>query len=63
MMNIELKPCPFCGSDNVKINYPVYYSGEVCNVQCYDCNCTTAAFYSPEKASEAWNRREGDEKQ
>lgn len=28
---VELKPCPFCGSNNVRLNYPFYYSNELCH--------------------------------
>ena len=57
---MELKPCPFCGSDNVEIHIP-YMISDMYMVQCYDCNCNTAIFETPEKAAEAWNRRAENE--
>lgn len=55
---MKLRNCPFCGSDNVKINYPYSYAeSSVSCVQCYGCGCTTAVFDSEDKAIEAWNQR------
>lgn len=57
-VKIILRKCPFCGSDDVKINYPYSYLGSsVSCVQCYGCGCTTAVFDSEDKTIEAWNRR------
>ena len=56
----ELKPCPFCGSNNVKIHIP-YFAADCYMVQCYDCNCNTAVYESAENAAEAWNRRAKNE--
>ena len=64
-MSIELKPCPFCGSENVKIYS--YSDGGIC-VKCLDCYCQTQTrcdynIVEAEKQSayetvvEAWNRR------
>lgn len=57
----KLKPCPFCGSQNVKkITAPLR------GTQMFICNgcgadvCFYGAEYEP-KASAAWNRRGGDE--
>lgn len=52
----DLKPCPFCGKNKVKIDYP-YFPDTYCWVRCYECYCTTSAFKTPEEAVEAWNRR------
>ena len=52
----ELKPCPFCGTNQVKIHYP-YFSDTLCYIRCYECNCITALYTKPELAAEAWNRR------
>lgn len=59
---IELKPCPFCGSKWVQaryINHPfdvhhVYggYRGE-----CADCGVTTKAYKTRAEAVAAWNMR------
>jgi Lar family restriction alleviation protein len=53
---MELKPCPFCGSNKVKIHMP-YFTSDCYMVQCYGCNCNTAVFDNADKAAEAWNRR------
>ena len=57
---IVLRKCPFCGSGNVKINYP-YSGSSVSCVQCYSCGCTTALFDAEDKSIEAWNMRCDDE--
>ena len=65
MNNIELKPCPFCGSKDVKIYS--YSDGGIC-VKCLDCYCQTQTcsdynIVGAKKQSayetvvEAWNRR------
>ena len=66
---MELKPCPFCGSRDVKVY--AYQDGGIC-VKCLDCYCQTqpsndfcisdAKKYKSafEKSVEAWNRRVTD---
>ena len=69
-MTSELKPCPFCGSDNVFVQCMVYmlegYKRHY--VECYDCgadvgviknpNGTFGAFYeTKQQAIDAWNQR------
>lgn len=65
---IELKPCPFCGGENVKIFS--FYDGGIC-VKCLDCRCQTEGECdctisdamnqsAYEKVVSAWNRRVGD---
>ena len=64
----ELKPCPFCGSKNIRINaYGFGYYG----IECLGCGVETARYKNiskylegslpiekkAEKAIEAWNRR------
>jgi Lar family restriction alleviation protein len=61
-MNKELKPCPFCGGDNIKV-----LGGKIGKhdtnffVVCKDCSATSGT--DPEKTNviEAWNRRVTDE--
>lgn len=56
-MDKQLKPCPFCGSKNVKVHgYDKFW------VECEECNCegpspSTGVFYDEESAIAAWNRR------
>ena len=53
----ELKPCPFCGSVEVKVHIP-YFTDDCYMVQCYGCNCNTAIYMTANQAVEAWNRRD-----
>ncbi|MEG1825442.1 MAG: Lar family restriction alleviation protein [Cloacibacillus sp.] len=63
------KPCPFCGSDDIRImiegslNYGARY---VCKAWCWNCHAGFKFVEPSEKqaqqrAFEAWNRRTGDE--
>ena len=52
----KLKPCPFCGSDNVlviksDILNPSWY------VRCKDCKVMSTFYKTREKAVDHWNRR------
>ena len=50
----ELKPCPFCGSTNVKI----MTNGEGWWVECLKCGAMSGiGEYSDDEAIETWNRR------
>ena len=59
---IELKPCPFCGSEKVQYGntYLVWNSWYI---RCCSCGCRTDALYESadysvkEKLAEAWNER------
>ena len=62
----ELKPCPFCGSNQVKIF--AFQDGGVC-VKCLSCLCQTQTYSDGciadarkksafEKVVEKWNRRD-----
>lgn len=64
-MSEKLKPCPFCGSERVKVF--AYSDGGIC-VMCLDCHCQTQAISDQtiaqcernnalEKVVKAWNRR------
>lgn len=51
----ELKPCPFCGSENVRDSCDCGYFW----VECVDCGCSgPRSFENYEWAIEKWNRRE-----
>ena len=56
---MELKPCPFCGSNKVVIRWNFRY--EVYEVNCVGCNCTLTHWYEcADEAINAWNRRHDD---
>ena len=60
-MQIELKPCPFCGSENVRVvsqTLEAYFLGYI--VHCDGCGVETKHFFDEQKAAEAWNRRADD---
>lgn len=50
---IKLKPCPFCGSDDVVLD-ETYTSGYV---RCRVCGAEGGLRYSHDEAAAAWNSR------
>jgi Lar family restriction alleviation protein len=60
----KLKPCPFCGSENIRL-YGGNFLGDHCGVVCEDCGAQSKTnillVKGEEKAIEAWNRRVGEE--
>lgn len=54
----ELKPCPFCGSEKVKV-YDHFWKY---SVNCLDCGTSTGISDIEKEAIEKWNRRPGPEK-
>lgn len=52
MLN-ELKPCPFCGGENVKTQYELFRP----YIICYKCHAQTPCYNDYKSAKEAWNRR------
>ena len=62
----ELKPCPFCGSDNTEFMPDEEQWIDTTTtgfIWCHGCNFTSDSYYSEEKAAEKWNRRAGEEEQ
>lgn len=53
-MSEELKPCPFCGSDDLLV---VSCAPLGWQVECADCYATGPAMGSQAETREAWNRR------
>jgi hypothetical protein len=47
----ELKPCPFCGSSDVRC------AGGI--VSCYDCGVATEPDITTKAACDTWNKRAG----
>ena len=54
-MTKTIKPCPFCGSDKIKIES--WTAQGVFNVYCAKCDCATRFFGSESEALAAWNTR------
>ena len=50
----ELKPCPFCGSENIEITS---YCADLVFIQCDGCGATFPHFDSEKEAIKAWNGR------
>ena len=58
-MSEALKPCPYCGDDDVG-HYEKFNEWEVCMVFCVCCTkCDAQSGFktSKEKALDAWNKR------
>ena len=57
MDGIELKPCPFCGSDDVICDMfeDVYF------VECWDCCAKVESYNGLEDAVAGWNARANKE--
>ena len=66
----ELKPCPFCGGEDIGLNKRTKENFVFCNgefkrqtrseryqIKCRSCPCGTYFAFYPEDAIEAWNRR------
>lgn len=48
----KLKPCPFCGSNDLDIERKCLFF-----VTCYKCDCEGPAKKDKEEAIDAWNKR------
>lgn len=56
--NAELKPCPFCGSENVRVaENRMDYLFIGYSVHCNRCGAETSYTKDKDKAIEAWNKR------
>ena len=54
----ELKPCPFCGGNNISVKYRSIT--EAWKVFCYDCNAEGPDSSIDNIAIEKWNTRPGE---
>lgn len=52
---MELKPCPFCGSDEIVLGKGLFA------VMCLGCGVITKYYNTEKEAIAAWNRRASDE--
>ena len=61
-MNEEIKPCPFCGSDEVKEFKKVnqLHKVELFGVCCWDCGGESGISGIKEEAIQKWNQRPYD---
>ena len=60
---IQLKPCPFCGSKDVKIRRPTFSEG-LFFIQCENQECEVIVetlTRALDHAVEVWNKRGGEE--
>ena len=64
----ELKPCPFCGDELVKVKFDEdeqHYLGDGdCFIECQNCNSKSGHYHFEEAAIATWNERvteKGDE--
>lgn len=55
-MSEELKPCPFCGSEDVVLQESIIYPGEY-YVCCNVCGILTNRYSNRSLAISAWNKR------
>ncbi len=56
-MTETLKPCPFCGDDDIGIWYDdENFDGY--QIYCESCGSMSKCYDTPEEAREAWNRSE-----
>ena len=62
-MSEELKPCPFCGSENLRQGNVEYSFGTDIFIKCVDCSgkMQLCAEYGETQLIKAWNRRANDE--
>lgn len=56
---MKLKPCPFCGGNDVTIEESIEFHGHF-YVICHSCEISTFKFNDPRKAVKRWNRRAND---
>ena len=62
-MSNELKPCPFCGSKDIRIDRHVragrgeHHGADVFSMGCFDCGATFPNRYKREILVENWNQR------
>ena len=58
----ELKPCPFCGREDIHVKIVKHDGYDIANVFCINCGAQIRAFNSKEAAIKKWNRRADDGK-
>ena len=53
MSSIKMKPCPFCGSEDVSFGK----LEDICYVECWDCSASIETYSGIEDAVKKWNRQ------
>lgn len=62
VMELKIKPCPFCGSEAEIINFNSEYGTVTIGCTNEDCDITMGkGFFCEESAIEHWNRRHIEE--
>ena len=63
MSEIKLKPCPFCGSENLSKGSRMFNFGEDIHIQCMECGAKIQICmeYGWDELIKKWNRRAEDE--
>ncbi len=59
MVDVELKPCPFCGGEAKMLDLRKAHLGVFYFVECRERKCQVKTRYlcTEEEAAEVWNRR------
>jgi len=65
LLNIQLKPCPFCGGNRVKLTFDIA-SNSIKGIYCSDCkgftkfNGLISARADGQVWADTWNRRQNE---
>ena len=58
--NVPIKPCPFCGNDDIKFDEHDSQpspTGKLFTMCCYKCSATFRNTYKLDLLVESWNKR------
>ena len=59
-MTEKLKPCPFCGSENVEVfKFNIDFAPGKYGVHCNDCEISVGRFNMEDDVIKGWNQRGG----
>jgi len=57
--HVQLKPCPFCGSADIRMIESASYGSAVYLIACQSCFVRTERSLGQQSAVDVWNRRVG----